>query len=104
MRHSQGLHACPHMHAHAHTHTHTSALTHTSAACLSCSACSVRVPLIEARPSEIDLGSCYLYFPYSACVELINRSELFASYSLQEQVRTHAWGGQLEVRHCKRNS
>ena len=71
---------------------------------LSCSACSVQVPLIQAQPSEIDLGSCYLYFPYSACVELINCSELFASYSLQEQVCAQTWGGLLVIRDCKESS
>lgn len=60
----------------------------------SLSASSVQVPLIEAQPSEIDLGNCFLYFPYSTCVELTNRSgQLYAKYSLQEQVGMGRGGG-----------
>lgn len=74
-----------------HTHMQTLA-AHSKAVCLSRSACSVQVPLIEAQPSEVDLGDCYLYYPYSSCVELINRSGLFARYSLQGQVGTGRGG------------
>ena len=59
----------------------------------SLSAYSVQVPLIEAQPNEIDLGNCFLYFPYSTCVELANRSGLYARYSLQEQVGMGGGGG-----------
>ena len=89
-----------------HTHMQTLA-AHCKAVCLSRSACSVQVPLIEAQPSEVDLGDCYLYYPYSSCVELINRSGLFARYSLQGQVGTGRGGVGLLVvrtRHCARET
>ena len=73
-------------HSRDSTHGRTHKVCASAADLSSLSACSVQVPLIEAQPSEIDLGNCFLYFPYSTCVELTNRSGLYARYSLQEQV------------------
>ena len=81
-------------HSRDSTHGRTHKVCASAADLSSLSACSVQVPLIEAQPSEIDLGNCFLYFPYSTCVELTNRSGLYARYSLQEQVGMGEGGGE----------
>ena len=75
------------MYVHTYVHAPTPHVSHTLLLTSPSIRLSVQVPLIEAQPGEIDLGDCYLYYPYLSCVELINHSDLFARYSLQEQVQ-----------------